>query len=404
MRKSKKMIFITGMASLLITSITPICVSANEIEDLKKDIELLKKEVKSANEWRESDSIIHMAGYADVGYISDDTPGTEDSFTIGTFAPIFHFQFKEQVMLEAELEVELEDDGSTEINIEYLTIDWFINDYAVLVAGKFLSPIGNFRQNLHPSWINKLPSAPPGFGHDGAAPVSALGIQLRGGFHIGNMKANYAVYMGNGPEVKAEVEGDGSGGIEEIEFDGVEAEAFGADSDGEKVIGGRFAIFPIDSLEVGLSLLTGDASVTEFEDVDSSIGGIPSLDDVDSSAYDVIGADISYQQKGFDAKFEYVKTEMDEVTIGAFNLESAEWATWYTQVAYRLLPSKYEVVLRVSDFDSAHDSKDIEQTAFGVNYLFSNNFIGKLGFESNDNPNTGEEAYDKWMLQLAYGF
>ena len=56
-------------------------------------------------------------------------------------------------------EIEIDDAGETETNLEYLTIDWFINDYMALIAGKFLSPIGQFRQNLHPSWINKLPSA-----------------------------------------------------------------------------------------------------------------------------------------------------------------------------------------------------------------------------------------------------
>ena len=99
-----------------------------------------------------------------------------------------------------------------------------VNDYVALVGGKFLSPIGQFRQNLHPSWINKLASAPPGFGHDGAAPTSDIGLQARGGFQIGNMFANYAVYASNGPELNSTFE-DG-----EFELEGIRAEGFDEDS------------------------------------------------------------------------------------------------------------------------------------------------------------------------------
>ena len=84
-----------------------------------------------------------------------------------------------------------------------------------------------------------MPSAPPGFGHDGAAPISDVGFQLRGGFPIGSLRTNYAVYISNGPELIAELE-DG-----EFELDGVEAEGFGSDGDGEKVIGGALWVYPL---------------------------------------------------------------------------------------------------------------------------------------------------------------
>jgi hypothetical protein len=179
----------------------------------KEEVQLIKQDVASTSDWLLPDTLIHMSGYADVGYI--ETESTDGSFNVGTFAPIFHFQYRDLVMLEAELEIEINADGETETNLEYLTIDWFVNDYMILVGGKFLSPIGQFRQNLHPSWINKLPSAPPGFGHDGAAPVSDVGFQVRGGFPVGGIRTNYAIYISNGPELMSEFE-DG-----EFEVEGV---------------------------------------------------------------------------------------------------------------------------------------------------------------------------------------
>lgn len=404
MKKSKK-IYLAIMCSLPLMSVNSTGFAASELEQLKLDVEKLKTEVAAASEWRSQNSLMHMAGYADVGYVKSDAEGDDGSYNVGTFAPIFHYQFRDQVMLEAELEFSTAEDGSTETAMEYLTIDWILNDNMILVAGRFLSPVGNFRQNLHPSWINKLPSAPPGFGHDGAAPVTDMGVQLRGGFHIGGMKANYAVYTANGPEVKAEIAPDAGDStvIDEIEYDGVEAEAFGADGDGEKVFGGRFGILPVPSLEIAVSFVSGKATVTSYEG-DEFTGTNPSLDGIAASNYDVTGMDVSWRNKSFDVRYEYVRSELGETNIGGFGLASAEWTTWYGQVTYKIPSSKFEAVVRYADFDTPHASADVQQTAVGLNYLITNNFIAKLGFESNDNPNAGQQAYDRALVQLAYGF
>ena len=403
MEKSKKY-YLAALCSLMFMSVNSTVFADSELELLKQDVERLKTEMAEASEWREPNTLIHLAGYADVGYVNSDASGDDGSFNVGTFAPIFHYQYRDLVMLESELELGIDEDGETDVALEYLTIDWFVNDYMVLVAGKFLSPIGQFRQNLHPSWINKLPSAPPGFGHDGAAPVSDLGVQARGGFHMGGMKATYAIYMGNGPELKAEIEPDAadSTGIEEVELDGVEAEAFGADRDGEKVIGGRFSILPMSTLEIGVSLLTGQATVTKFE-AGEFTGTEPPLSSEPSRDYDVTGADFSWRGMSLDVRGEYVKTEVAEATTSNAS-DAAEWSTWYLQLAYKFFNDDYEAVLRVGDFDSPHASADQEQLALGLNRLFSNNFIGKLAYESNDNPNPGQQSNDRWLVQLSYGF
>jgi len=358
----------------------------------KEEVNEVKQTISSASEWRQPDTLIHMAGYADVGYT--DTESEDGSFNVGTFAPIFHFQYRDIAMLEAELELEVGDDGETETNLEYLTIDWFLNDYMTLVAGKFLSPIGQFRQNLHPSWINKLPSAPPGFGHDGAAPVSDVGFQLRGGFPVGNVRTNFAIFASNGPELKTELEGG------EYELDGVEAEGFGTDSDGEKTYGARLGIIPVAGFELGLSAATGKATVTSVEDGDSSL-----LSGEGARDYDVIGADFNWQIDAFNLRGEYVETEVGaDNGSGTAASEGAIWETWYTQGTYRLSQSKWELVARYTDFDSPHDSKDQKQWALGVNYLVTNNFIAKLGHEFNDGMSDTDADKDRLLFQLAYGF
>jgi len=362
--------------------------------DSENDKAELEKKVEQASEWTSPNTLIHMSGYADVGYT--DVENDDGSFNVGTFSPIFHFQYRDLVMLESELEFKVEANGETDVALEYLTVDLFLNDYMVLVAGKFLSPVGQFRQNIHPSWINKMPSAVPGFGHDGAAPVSDLGIQLRGGLPIYGMRANYAVYVANGPELIAEWDGT------EFELDGIEAEGFGDDSDGDKVIGGRIALLPIPKLEIGISAATGKAAVNKVED-DSNTA--PAIGTEQARDYDVLGFDVAWQLNNFDIRGEYVQSKVgDDNSAGVSASEGGKWTSWYTQLAYRFLPGKYEAVLRYADFDSPHASADQEQIAIGLNYLFANNVIGKIAYENNKGVAGNTSDQDHILFQLAYGF
>ena len=376
-------------------------IAAESLEELNEELEKLKVRIgqlqidsvrhSEAEEWRYSDSLVHLSGYADVGY--QDSASEDGSFNVGRFAPIFHYQYRDIVMLESELEIEVGDDGETEVKLEYLSVDVFLNDYITLVAGKFLSPIGQFRQNLHPSWINKLASAPTGFGHDGAAPVADVGFQLRGGFPLGLTRTNYALFVSNGPVLVAEFE-DG-----EFELDGIEAEGTGSDEDGEKVYGGRFAVFPMSSLELGFSLASGKATVSDIHEGDSSILGGEGARD-----YDVIGADFAYQRNNFYLRGEYVESEVGGTAFGAAASEGAIWETWYTQGSYRPGQSKFEYIMRYTDFDSPHDSADQEQWAIGLNYLLTNSAIFKVSYELNDGLTNSKADEDRVLVQLTYGF
>ena len=386
---------------------------------VEREVTALKEDVAKAAEWKHPDTLIHMAGYADVGYAF--ASGEDGSFVVGSFSPIFHYQYRDLVMLEAELEISIDETGATEFEMEYLTIDYFLNDYVALVGGKFLSPIGQFRQNLHPSWINKLASAPPGFGHDGAAPTSDIGVQARGGFPIGGIFANYAAYVSNGPELNSVFEDD------EFELEGIRAEGFGSDADGEKVFGGRFGFLPLPGLEIGISAATGKATVTALElahggdeedehvekfkfvlldEEDPEEPQEPGFDLHDEQArdYDVFGVDFVYGNGNFQLRGEYVKSKVGAADEGVTASEGATWESWYTQAAYRVPRTKIEPVIRYTDFNSPHSSQDQTQWGFGLNYLISSNVIAKITYELNDGQHGSIADINRWLIQLAYGF
>jgi len=358
-------------------------------DDMEKAKVEFREEISNA---MTPNTLVHLAGYAHVGY--DSEAGEDGSFNAVQFSPILHYQYKDIFMLESELELTVKADGETEVEMEYMAIDWFMNDYSILVAGKFLSPIGQFRQNIHPSWINKMADAPPGFGHDGAAPTSEVGLQVRGGFGE-KIRSNYAIYVANGPELNSASE-DG-----EFELEGIEAEGFATDADGEKTLGGRYGIIPMVGLEIGLSAATGKAAVPNIvdEEAGTSMGVLG-----DSRDYDVLGADFAWQKKTFELRGEYIQTKIGEDLTGAGASEGAEWKTWYMQAAYMFPSVMLEPVLRYTDFDSPHASEDVKQWSAGLNYHFSNRLLAKFNFQSNDVNEGSHTPEDKWLAQIAYGF
>ncbi len=355
-------------------------VTKEEFQKLKKQVRKIDKTAKSAEEWKNTNSTVHLSGYASAGYASND--GGDGRFNQAQFAPIFHYQYKDRVLLEAELEFEAGEDGSTEIGMEYLTIDLLLNDYVTLIAGKFLSPVGQFRQNGHPSWINKLPSAPSGFGHDGAAPSAEMGLQLRGAIPMGDsdMRANYAVYVGNGPELETITVGT------ETEIHGISSEGFAADENNGKVVGGRVGFIPVPKLEMGVSGATGDIAIMGE----------------DNRSYNVLGADFTYQVDKFDFRGEYIQQEVGSL-VGSIVPDAWKTSTWYVQGS-RKLPNNFEGVVRYSDFDSPDPDQAQKQWAIGLNYLFAPQVIAKIAYEVNDGLNGAANDENRWMAQLAYGF
>ncbi len=360
--------------------------AASEVKKLRSEVDALNAKAIEWEEWKAPKTLIHLAGFADVSY--SQVKNGKGSFKMGTFSPIFHYQFSDKVMLEAELEFEADEAGKSEAGIDYMTIDYFINDNVALVAGKFLSPLGQFRQNIHPSWINKMASAPVGFGHDQAAPNAEVGLMLRGGFTTDSGSQNYSLFVGNGPTLEPNGAGD------EIEM--IETPGLNKDGDGKKAIGGRYGLFFSEmQMDIGFSAATGETSLRTgtgpyvYENVRS---------------YAVAGVDFAWRVAGFDIRAEYIKQAIgDDATSAA--VTGGDWEAVYVQAAYKLNASNWELVARYSEYDTPDAAADRNQLAFGVNYVFYSNVVAKLNYESNENPNAAEAvAEDRLLLQLAYGF
>jgi hypothetical protein len=184
-----------------------------------------------------------IRGYADATFISGEG---QTSFGNARFVPLFIYKQSDRLLFEGELEFQIED-GEVAVALEYANVYYQLTPGMSLRMGKILVPFGTFFDRLHPSWINKLPTVPLGYGHDGLLPTSDLGIELRGASFLAGMRTNYSLYLTNGPRIE-----DGEDEAEEI---GMIVPVADVDNNKNKAIGGRFGLFPFadQSLEVGFS-------------------------------------------------------------------------------------------------------------------------------------------------------
>ncbi len=383
----------------------------NRIQSLERQIQELKREVEktqrkaeeAAREAKAEDRALtkwHLAGYTAAGFTAtdSDTEAVDNTFEDVQFNPIFHFQYRDLVLFEGELEFEAASTGETEVELEYSDINVFLHDYVTLQVGKFLSPIGVFQEDLHPAWINKLPDRPAGFTGGGPEPLSDVGVQLRGAIPIRSTTLTYAFAAGNGPRA---------------EPDEIELEGFGKDNDDDKSLGGRISFLPFPWLEVGASYLTADV---EGEEAASGI--------VTEGAFDLWGADFAFTKGAFDIRGEYIESRLgsffglaEEGDPTTSLIPRTKWEAWYVQAAYQLSGltnvwpfRKLEPVIRYSSVDArgfanfVAAAEEEQRLTGGLNYLFTPSLIGKLAVESRDFRDPAMDDAIEFRAQLAYGF
>jgi hypothetical protein len=329
-----------------------------------------------------------------------ETDGKE-KFNMGQvqFSPILLWKPSKNIFFEAELETEL-NAGALDIGLEYADISYIINKYITLRAGKFLAPFGIYQDRLHASWINKLPTAPLGFGHDGVGTSSEIGIALSGGIPIGPSKINYIIYASNGPQLNTGKEEPGEEGMLMYEN--------ALDNNFNKAVGGRLGILPFSnsSLELG-----GSVQYAKVGDKASDYDKVTSLMySFDLSFTQQVGflkgmIDVKAQMNGLNvSKADYIDP-YDSTGTGLYTYDNKR-SIIFGQVAYRpsMLKIKvlknFEGVFRYSILnlpEGVKENEDVSQIALGLNYWITWRSVIKFAYQKTG----GKENY---LLQFATSF
>jgi hypothetical protein len=355
--------------------------------------------------------MIRGYGHTGLNTLSSDDE-TESSYVGSAFAPIFLFKHSDKLLFEAELEFVLEG-NELEVGLEYANVMYVLNKNMTVRAGKFLLPFGTFMERLHPAWINRLPTTPLGYGHDGIAPSSGIGVELRGAFDLGGPSLNYAVYSTNGPRLK-----DGS---EEPEEAGMLMFQNFEDNNNSKAFGGRIGLLPFadSSTEIGFSTYST-----------SKVGNR-------DSEYENVGAflyalDFSFVKQipalgGFvDIKGQYNNSDIDDATFIEIHEEDGEEEeeeytfgnnsnSFYAQLSYRPTMAesdfmkKLEFVGRYSNFNApegAEWEEQSEQYAFGLNYWLTWRSVIKVAYQTTDSVggHDGGGTTNGFFIHWAIGF
>lgn len=372
-----------------------------ELKDVQSKLKNRETTARSADKKasKDDDPLIkwQVTGYAFAEYVTTNAKDTPDTFNGAHFSPIFHFQYGNLVLFEAEPELAIEDSQETSLELEYAQIDLMLHDSFTLVAGKYLSPVGQFMERLHPEWINKSTSKPAGFDHHGGIqPASDIGIQARGGIPFGDMTATYVVAVGNGPQI-----GD----------EGFTNEGWGTDNNDNKAVSGRIGFLPVPYFELGASF-----EYATVKGWDQAPGTVTAAD------FTLWGIDAAFTRGPWDVRFEYLNGRLGSHHGTAADgdastslIPKTDYEAWYAQAAYLLsgftktaIVRNFEPVIRYGEYTGSGFGPFIETREkrfnIGLNYHFAPSVLAKGSYEIRDMKAPGVEDEKRFIMQLVYGF
>ncbi len=307
--------------------------------------------------------------------------------------PIFLYRLSDRLLFEGDLELKLED-TETSVDLEYAQVDYLLNDYMTVVAGKFLLPFGEFIERQHQAWINKLVSRPLPFregDEGGLLPFSELGVQLRGAIPLGygeGTRAEYSLYVTNGPRFASDLRG-------------AFFETNNTDQNRAKGYGARlgFELLPYDA---GLGRLRLGASTFDGQWGEQSKRWFTSW-----------GIDAVYQNGPVALRGEYLQTHRAMPT----GLPDDEREGWYVQASYLLqaMPVPYlnhtEFIVRYSGQNQNALTPDALEEGFlrkprlvalGLDYWISPSVVWKLEYDRDLPAKVGDR--NALLTQIALGF
>jgi hypothetical protein len=321
----------------------------------------------------------YLHAYAVADYRSFDLNRRREvnSFDMHYFNVVVGANIEDKIAAEVLLEYE---HGGDDIHVRYGIIDYKIADSAILRMGKFLVPMGKFNEFLSPEYANKLPDRPYCLWQIVPIVWAETGVQLRGEYEFGSYPlVNYAVYLVNGLEQSANLDGSvGEGGsIRSMRQNNRDSNS------GNKACGGRIGFKPTKELEVGASYYTGAYTIDGQQNLS------------------IMDLDAEYKKDKLTLRGEYVRA-IQETSTADLNKHG-----FYAEAAYRV-NRHFEPVVRYGQADLDDGSGyDVKRTTVGLvfypnpelhpmfNFKISQSFIHDDG--------TGESR-NEFVAQCAIGF
>ena len=339
-------------------------------------------------------SIFVLAGYGSAGYEAAISSEFPNDFTVSV-SPVILYTMGRDIVFETELEFGLSGTQTTTA-LEYAQIDYLGFENVQVIAGKFLVPFGVFGERLHPTWINKLPTAPVLFGHahqgvaeSGLLPImSDAGVMMRWAQPLGSgIQLDFSGYVTQGPRLAAAEEGEHAGDEHdptEPDDDHAPPVAFGVsfdDNNRDKMVGARLGLVKGPAFEVYLSGFRANY------DEDGTL-------DYRGGAFSV-----EWRRGPLEFRGEAVTTRQEFVVDS--EVESLKRAGYYAQVSRRM--GSWEPVIRWGQLSDGTVASEATidghyELAVGLNFWLEPTIPVKVAWEFH------QDRDDRVYVQWAYGF
>ncbi|MGO8703126.1 MAG: hypothetical protein ACLQVA_04850 [Candidatus Brocadiia bacterium] len=375
-------------------------VTGEQFNSLKSAVEKLSEQVAAPPSGPFALQDFMIVGDAETQFAK--IQGQHGGFALFDFAPIFLLRASDKVLVEAGFDINLVDNAqdnntpgaSTALTLSFAQVDYVLNQYATLISGYMLLPLGTYSER-NAGWLNKFPDDP--FVRDFILPGAGAGAQVRGVVPLnapGETLA-YSAYVVNGPSSSVST-GAPAGSLDLAGNVGVLNNGKFANLHASPSAGGRAGWFmPWQGhdhydLELGVSGQDGVWNNANNESWAAAVG--------DAALH--LGP-------YFEAKGEYVNTWVETTDLGHIYPHG-----WWLQVGYKLagldldLPLINDVEL-VSRYDEIRDGLGMrtQRYSFGYVYYITNtlHFVGDYEVINGNSQATIPSA-NQLILQLTYGF
>ncbi len=340
---------------------------------------------KQVTALKPGESNFMMAGLVTFGFENHATTfksggikiSTDKSNSIGDvdryeFSPMFLWRHGDKLLAEFEPSW----DGS-QIGVNWADVSYFVAPGFIVRGGYIVLPFGTYTKRLAAGWINKLPSDPMGVDMAG----SDFGVEVQGGFPIGNMKWSYDLALSNGFQLN----NDGT-----IAGVGISAINNG------KTFTGRVALLPLSnsSLEIGFSGLYGSLATPQdatFSNIDPTNTKGPNLS---MYAVDVnFIQNINPIQLNFKAQYSAAMVNnmnyINPIDTSSYTFTNTT-STYFAQLSLRPVQlknkilKKFELAFRYVNYTAPKQSawgQNYSEVDMSLDYWLSWRTVLKLGYE-----------------------
>ena len=145
---------------------------------------------------------LQIRGFTDVSFHTPAERGTSNTFALGQFDLFVSSRISDHVTMLSEVNFEAGEDNSVGVDLERMLVNFNVNDYLHVSAGRYHTAIGYYSTAYHHSaWLQTAVDRPLLFAFEdggGPLPIHNVGLTANGAIPSGHANLHWVAEVGNG--------------------------------------------------------------------------------------------------------------------------------------------------------------------------------------------------------------